>query len=260
MSTLGAHRGLLGASAVVFAASAITTVLWCGSMASMPGMEMPGGWRMSMAWMRMPGQSWPGAAATFIGMWGVMMVAMMVPVLVPVLSRYREALARTPGTRLGQLTTLVGAGYFAVWTLCGAIVFPVGLMLGEIAMRVPAVSRAMPIATGVVTLIAGILQFTAWKRRQLACCRVSRVRVSPADASAAWRHGLQLGVRCVYCCASLTAVLLAIGVMDLRAMAAVTALITAERLAPAGERVARGIGMVVVASGLFQVAKATGLC
>ena len=259
MSALGAHRSLLGASAVVFAASAITTVLWCGSMASMPGMEMPGGWRMSMAWMRMPGQSWPGAAATFIGMWGVMMVAMMLPVLVPVLTRYREALARTPGTRLGQLTTLVGVGYFAVWTLCGAIVFPVGLALAEIAMRVPAVSRAMPIATGVVMLIAGILQFTAWKRRQLACCRVSPVRVSPGNATAAWRHGLRLGLHCVQCCAGLTAVLLAIGVMDLRAMAAVTALITAERLAPAGERVARGIGVVVVVCGLIQIAKATWL-
>ena len=54
-------------------------------MSAMPGMEMPGGWTMSMAWMRMPGQGWPGAAATFLGMWIVMMVAMMLPVLVPML-------------------------------------------------------------------------------------------------------------------------------------------------------------------------------
>jgi len=121
-------------------------------------------------------------------------------------------------------------------------------------------AQSVPCALGVIIVTAGLAQFTAWKRRQLACCRVSPVHVSPANASAAWRHGLQLGVRCVHCCVSLTAILLAIGVMDLRAMAAVTALITAERLAPAGERVARGIGMVVVASGLFQVAKATGLC
>jgi hypothetical protein len=35
---------------------------------------MTGGWTMSMAWMRMPGQTWPGAAASFLGMWVVMMV------------------------------------------------------------------------------------------------------------------------------------------------------------------------------------------
>jgi len=44
-------------------------------------MTMPGGWMMSMAWMRLPGQSWPGAAASFLGMWIVMMVAMMLPSL-----------------------------------------------------------------------------------------------------------------------------------------------------------------------------------
>jgi hypothetical protein len=36
------------------------------------GMPMPGGWTMSMAWMRMPGQTWLGAATSFLGMWVVM--------------------------------------------------------------------------------------------------------------------------------------------------------------------------------------------
>ena len=45
-------------------------------MTSMPGMEMPGRWTMSMMWMRMAGQSWAGSACTFIGMWCVMMVAL----------------------------------------------------------------------------------------------------------------------------------------------------------------------------------------
>ena len=155
-----------------------------------------------MAWMRMPGQSWLGAAATFIGMWSVMMVAMMLPVLVPMLSRYREALARTDGIRIGPLTTFVGAGYFAIWTLCGVVVFPLGLALAEIAMRVPAVSRAAPIATGVVVLIAGVLQFTAWKKRQLECCRAAPRRALPAGAGTAWRHGLRLGLHCLHCCAA----------------------------------------------------------
>jgi hypothetical protein len=47
--------------------------------------------------------------------------------------------------------------------------------------------------------------------------------------------------------------------MDLRAMALVAAAITLERLAPAGERVARAIGVVVVGSGLLLIARAAGL-
>jgi predicted metal-binding membrane protein len=42
-----------------------------------------------------------------------------------------------------------------------------------------------------------------------------------------------------------------IGVMDFRAMAVVAAAITVERLAPAGECVARAIGAVVVGAGCF---------
>jgi predicted metal-binding membrane protein len=47
--------------------------------------------------------------------------------------------------------------------------------------------------------------------------------------------------------------------MDLRAMAVVTAAITVERHAPAGERVARAIGAVVVGAGLLLIARAAGL-
>ena len=52
-----------------------------------------------------------------------------------------------------------------------------------------------------------------------------------------------------YCCAGLTVILLVIGVMDLRAMAVVTAAITAERLAPAGEQVARASGQLPLGQG-----------
>jgi predicted metal-binding membrane protein len=248
------ERAFFGTAALLFAASAAVTIGWCSSMSAMPGMEMPGGWTMSMAWMRMPGQTWSGAAATFLGMWIVMMMAMMLPALVPMLSRYREAVAPAGGTRLGWLTTLVGAGYFAMWTLCGLAVFAVGLVVAGISMRVPAVARALPIATGMVVLIAGVLQFTAWKKRQLACCRASPAHAVRHDSGTAFRHGLLLGARCIRCCLGPTAILLCVGIMDLRAMAIVSAAITAERLAPAGDRVARGIGMVILAAGMYLIA------
>jgi predicted metal-binding membrane protein len=247
-----------GVSALLFAASAAVTIVWCVSMSAMGEMSMPGGWTMSMAWMRMPGQTWPGAAASFLGMWIVMMVAMMLPCLVPMLWRYRQAVDTTDEKRLGRLTALVGVGYFFVWTLWGMAAFPLGVALATIEMQRPALSRAVPIAIGVVVLIAGSLQLTAWKARHLACCReVPGVGCTlPADAGTAWRHGLRLGIHCSQCCAGLMAILLAIGVMDLRAMAVVAAAITVERLAPAGERIARAIGGVGVGAGLFLVARA----
>src|SRR5262249_15636925 len=151
------------------------------AMAEMP---MPGGWTMSMAWMRMPGQTWPGAAASFLGMWVVMMVAMMLPSLVPMLSHYRRAVGGPGTARLGRLTTLVGVGYFFVWTMFGVAAFPLGVALAAAEMQQPALARALPVAAGVVVLIAGAFQFSAWKARHLSCCREApgRGRTLPADA------------------------------------------------------------------------------
>jgi predicted metal-binding membrane protein len=222
----------------------------------MGGMPMPGGWTMSMAWMRMPGQTWPGAAAMFLGMWIAMMVPMMLPSLIPMLWRYRRAVGRP-----GGLTALVGLAYFFVWTVIGMAVFPLGAALAAIEMRQPALSRAVPILTGVVVLLAGALQFSPWKARHLACCRESPGcgRTLPTGARTAWQHGLRLGLHCGHCCAAPMAILLALGIMDLRAMVIVTVAITAERLAPAGERVARAIGAVAIGAGLILIARAAGM-
>jgi predicted metal-binding membrane protein len=260
ISAQASGRAFIGVSAFLFVVTAAVTVLWCNSMSAMQGMPMPGGWTMSMAWMRMPGQSWAAATASFAGMWVVMMAAMMLPSLMPMLGRYRQSLGTTNDALRSRLTALAGLGYFFVWALFGLAVFPVGVATAAIEMVQPALARAVPIAAGLVVLIAGALQFTKWKAHHLACCREAPMSgcALPTRTGAAWRQGLRFGLHCGLCCANLTAILLVLGVMDLRAMAAVTAAITAERLSPAGERVARAIGAVVVVAGLLMIAGAAG--
>ena len=239
--------------ALLFAISAAVTVVGCASMSAMGGMPMPGGWTMSMAWMRMPGQTWLGVPLSFLAMWIVMMVAMMLPSLSPMLWRYRQAVSRTSEARLACPIALVGLGYFFVWTLFGMAVFPLGAALAAIEMQQPALARAVPMAAATVVLIAGSLQFTAWKAHRLACCREALAHGTP------WRYGLSLGLQCGFCCGNLMAILLVIGVMDLRTMAIVTAAITLERLAPAGQRVARAIGALAVCASLVLITRAAGL-
>jgi predicted metal-binding membrane protein len=235
-------------AALVFAASAVVTIAWCGSMSAMPGMEMPGGWTMSMAWMRMPGQGWLDYAGMFLGMWVVMMLAMMTPVAVPMLARFRRAVR---AANVDVLTAWVASGYFAVWTLSGVVILPLGIEFAQWTMQSTIISRAVPTLGALVLLAAGISQFTAWKARQLRCCRHSIDRSGDSDMNcrAAWRHGLEIGLRCVWCCAPLTAVLLALGVMDLHAMLLVTLAIGAERLMPESIRTARWIGAILLLAG-----------
>ncbi len=144
------QRAFFGISALLFAGSAAVTIVRCASMSAMGEMSMPGGWSMSMAWMRMPGQTWPGAATSFLGTWVVMMVAMMLPSLVPMLWRYRQAVGKRGETRFGRLTGLVGVGYFFVWTVFGMAAFPLGVALAAVEMQQPAPARQVPIAVGVV--------------------------------------------------------------------------------------------------------------
>jgi predicted metal-binding membrane protein len=286
-------RVFFGVLTLLFAASATLTIAWCASAPEMCQMPTPGGWTRSMVWLRMPGQTWPDAAASFLGMWAVMMAAMMLPSLAPMLWRYRQAVGRMDETHLSVLTVLVGAGYLFVWTAVGMIVFPLGAVLAAFELQLPILAPAVPVAAGIIFVIAGAFQFTTCKARHLACCRqlpaVGRMpppasdalpQVSPAllpgshalpgaghalspaihtlaaDAGTAWRHGLHLGLHCVYCSAGLTAIFLAVGIMNLYAMIAVTVAITVERLAPSGERIARAIGAVVVGTGLFLIAQA----
>ena len=234
---LAQQRAFFGTCALLFVASTVGTIYLCGSMSG--GMRMPGGWTMSMAWMRMPGQSWLGAAASFMAMWIVMMVAMMLPSLGTTLSRYH----------LGRLTA--GAGYFVVWALIGAVAYAVGVILAAAEMRWQALARAVPIATGVVLLLAGCVQLTGWKARQLARCRDGA-----ACGRSALRHGIRFGVQCALCCVSFTMILLVTGVMNVSAMAIVAAAITFERVAARPEQIARAVGVVVIAAGAFVIARA----
>jgi predicted metal-binding membrane protein len=195
-------------------------------------MPMPGGWTMSMMWMRMPGQTWPGAAASFLGMWTPMMAAMMLPSLVPMLWRHRQAMQMTRESI--WLTAVVGTGYLFVWTMVGAAIFPLGAALASLLMAQPALARLEPMAATVVILIGGCLQLSEWKQHHLDACREAPApgHVHSADAATAWRHGVCLGLHCIYSCAGITAIALVLGVMDFRVMVVATMVITLERLTP----------------------------
>jgi predicted metal-binding membrane protein len=110
----------------------------------------------------------------------------------------------------------------------------------------------VPALGALVILAAGASQFTSWKSRMLGCCRhsIDCSRDTQPNYRAAWRHGLKIGLRCVWCCAPLTAVLLVLGVMDLRMMALLTLAIYAERLLPASIRAVHVVGTILLLAGV----------
>src|SRR6266511_1076432 len=69
--------GFIVVCVLAFVGGVSGTAYFCRSMCC--EMEMPGGWTMSMMWMRMPGQTWFASALSFLFMWLAMMVALMLP-------------------------------------------------------------------------------------------------------------------------------------------------------------------------------------
>jgi predicted metal-binding membrane protein len=252
---LARERAFLGTSVLLFIASAGVTIHTCTSMSG--SMTMPGGWTMSMVWMRMAGQTKLAALVSFMGVWLVMMLAMMLPSLVPMLLQFRRSVRGQAETHLGWLTTIAAAGYFFIWVIFGAVVYQLGVTLSAAEMRWPTFVRSVPLATGVALLLAGGVQLMPWKARQLGRCRNAPVCGSRCPtAVTTWLHGCRLGADCSLCCAGFMTFLVVNGVMSLATMAAVTALITVERLVQDPRRIARAIGIVIITDGLLVIARA----
>ncbi|WP_322028350.1 DUF2182 domain-containing protein [Paraburkholderia sp. J76] len=254
----GAARAIFfGVSSLVVAASARATWVWCASMETTGGTPMPGGWTMSALWTPMCGRTWFDAAVSFAGKWNAMMVAMMLPAVAPALWRYFEALRNERAARAGGMTVTAASGYFLVWLAVGMLVFAAGAQLTALAVAAPALTHTAPTLAGVVVVMAGVWQFSAWKARWLACCaNVPPGAHARLDVQTALRHGLRFGRHCVCCCGNLMAALLAAGVMDRPAMALVAAAIAAERWVPGGAKVSRAVGAAAIVAGLAMVARA----
>ncbi|WP_186420860.1 DUF2182 domain-containing protein [Bosea sp. CS1GBMeth4] len=250
----GARRAFGAVCALLFLASAAATVAICRAMAGMGEVPMAGGWSMSTAWTPLCGGSWPAAAGAFLGMWSAMTLAMMLPSLAPALWRLRESAAGAGAVRPDLSAALAGLGYLTAWGACGLLVFSAGALLLDGAMRWPLLARAVPAAAGLVVIVAGLFQMSRRKRALLGHCR--RSARHGAGVAAAIGQGLRLGGACCASCAGPTVLLLVGGVMDLRGMAIVAAAITAERLAPAGERIAGATGGLMLGAGMVQLAQA----
>jgi predicted metal-binding membrane protein len=249
------------AAAALFCLCAAATAYFCASMSGT--MPMPGGWRMSMMWMRMPGQSWAGAAAMFLAMWTAMMVAMMLPSLLGKLGRSYRTMRLAGFSDPGRAVALVAAGYFLVWTLVGLGVYALGLPWALATMRWPALSGRVPALTAACLMASGAYQFSAMKDRGLVLCRrplaleplAGGNHVPRAGLAGPWFEGLRQGYCCIVCCAGPMVVLLALGAMNVPLMVVLAALIAAEKLAPDPGWVVKIAGWSGLAAGLAMLAR-----
>lgn len=240
---------LLGC-ATVFVIAATATIHFCRSMAG--GMDMPGGWKMCMMWMPMPGYTWTGSAVMFLLMWLAMMVAMMLPSALPMLLNIRKSTGH-----FEMLAVFAATGFFFVWMVIGGAVYAAGVWYAIETMHTDWLSWITPLLSGGTLILCGIVQFTPWKLSKLRQCRAPDCGMLEDGGTIAggWQYGLKQGMACCLCCAGPMLALLVLGAMNLTVMVVIAGVIAAEKLLPWPEKVVRVFGVMALLAGLIAIVK-----
>jgi len=197
--------------------------------------------RAHMAFMSLqPHGATFGEFASAAAMWLAMTAAMMTPTVMDWLLTF-AALSRDRGAGRGfGPVAAFGAGYFVVWVGYSLIAAAVQLILahaGFLEMH----GRIAARAGGAILVAAGLIYFTPLNRACLLHCRnpltffLARWKDGPRGG---FGFGLTHGAYCVGCCWAVMATAFAMGVMNLMWMAFLTLLISVEKLAPHGARIA----------------------
>jgi predicted metal-binding membrane protein len=194
-----------------------------------------------------------------LAMWSAMMAAMMVPGASPMVSAFATINRRRRERSAPYMPTAVFLlGYLLVWVGFSLLATAAQWLLQMTGLLTTMMQSASHAFSAVLFLGAGLYQFSPLKERCLAYCRtpdgfiLSEWRDGAAGAVV---MGMRHGLFCLGCCGALMVLLFAVAVMDLRWVAALTVLVTAEKLLPGEKlwRVGIGLGLVLTALG-FAVA------
>ncbi len=192
--------------------------------------------------------------------WWAMTAVMMLPLTWPWLRTLRRVAGGEEGSRLAAaLVPAFAAGYLTVWLGFGTAAAALQLALGAL----PSLSGAAASTAFKATLLAaaGAYQLSPAKASCLRACRspLSAVLARwPLRPGGALRLGLEHGATCVGCCWALMLLGLAAGAAGPAWMVGLTALMAAEKLTPAGPRIGRWAGALLLSLSVLTVAACGG--
>ncbi len=192
----------------------------------------------------------------YISSWTLMMAAMMLPSIAPLLLIYMKA-----GRSEGSLKVLIGTGcfvlgYLVVWAASGVPAFLGTWLLEYLGKTFAALRSWGPWFSAGAFLVAGIYQLSPLKNHCLAHCQSPlqflMVHAKPGLTGAV-RMGMTHGMYCVVCCWALMLVLYVLGIMNLRWMAIIAAIMCLEKWLPRPMWLARVTGILMIAAALAVV-------
>ncbi len=246
-SLLRRDRWLVG-----FALAVVIALCWAWIVPM--AVDMYGSMSGSSAWMMTDHWDFTHLVLLF-AMWAVMMAGMMLPSAAPALLIYAAVVRKSPdGARAATHAYAFGGGYLLVWTAFSLAATVLQRAFAKLLLLSPMMETSDRRFGGALFLVAGLFQFTPFKRACLQYCR------SPAEfLTRHWRPGVAGGFRlgwlhglyCLGCCWALMMLLFVGGVMNLWWIAGLTVFVLLEKVAPLGEQGGRLSGLPLMALGLW---------
>ena len=232
---------LLLALLLILAAASWGMLIWQSRTAHTMGMDLT----MGMG------------AASFLAIWVVMMIAMMFPATAPMnLAFARVQRDRHSGRRPAVSPWIFVGAYLLVWTLFGVVAYLDANAAWELAQQIPWLLLNATRIGGGILVLAGLYQFTPFKRACLAkCCRPQHfIRDGWRNGRVgAFRMGLSHGLSCLGANWLLFVLLFPLGIMNIAAMAGLTVLICAEKVLPRAERIAWVASLALILYGALVI-------
>ncbi len=185
------------------------------------------------------------AFPSFTWMWVAMMAAMMLPAigLLAAEETVGAGTSRAGGTWRVPGVLAFGVGFLVPWAVYGALAFAVLVGTGRLVDSSPEVARWLGVG---IFAVAGAYQLSPWKLWALNHCRTPMHRAGGPGLGGDLASGIRDGALCVGCCWALMTVLVAVGVMNLGAMAGLAAVIFAEKVLPRPRLVAAVAGVTLL--------------
>jgi predicted metal-binding membrane protein len=238
--SLQRERTFILALLLILAAASWAVLIWQSSMMNSMGM----GLTMGMG------------ATLFLAIWVVMMIAMMFPATATMNLAFARVQPRHTGWRASVSPWIFVGAYLLVWALFGVFAYLGALAASGLAGQIPWIMMNAARIGGGILVLAGLYQLTPLKRVCLAkCCTpLDFIHGGWRDGSTgAFRMGLEHGIYCLGSNWLLFVLLFPLGIMNIAAMAGLTVVIGAEKMFPRWERIAQGVGLALILSGLLVI-------
>jgi predicted metal-binding membrane protein len=196
------------------------------------------------------------ALLTFI-MWCAMALAMMLPTAGPMIMTYAD-LAETAAAKGEPAASPLAltAGYVSVWLGAALVLAALQAGLMRAGLLDDAMSVASPLFAGAIFLLAGFYQFSAMKHACITQCQHPfRFFFAnwTSDVRGVFRLGFRQGLYCFGCCWAMMLLMFAVGVMNVLWMAALGAIMAAEKLFHT-TRFSHALGAIFCAIGFIVIA------